>query len=100
MIGQQQRDQAEKWFKDLRDKICEEFEKLEADHFKLAPNSNIAAKKFERKSTTRETNDERDGGGGVMATLKGGRIFEKVGVNVSAVYGNLAPEAQKSITAR
>ena len=46
MIGQQQKDQAEKWFKDLRDKICEEFEILEVDHFKLAPNSNIAAKKF------------------------------------------------------
>ncbi len=46
MIGQQQKDQAEKWFKDLRDKICKEFEKLEADHFKLAPDSDIAAKKI------------------------------------------------------
>ena len=55
---------------------------------------------FERKSTKRETDDKKDGGGGVMATLKDGRIFEKVGVNVSAVYGKLAPEAQKSITAR
>ena len=100
MIGQQQKYQAEKWFKDLRDKICEEFETLEADHLELAPKSDMAAKKFERKSTIRETDDKQDGGGGVMATLKGGRIFEKVGVNVSAVYGNLAPEAQKSITAR
>ena len=100
MIGQQQKNQAENWFKNLRDKICEEFEILEEDHLKLAPKSDVAAKKFERKSTIRETDDKEDGGGGVMATLKGGRIFEKVGVNVSAVYGKLAPEAQKSITAR
>ena len=73
---------------------------METDHLDLVPTDATAPKKFERKSTTRETGDERDGGGGVMATLKGGRIFEKVGVNVSAVYGNLAPEAQKSITAR
>ena len=53
MIGQQQKDQAEKWFKDLRDKICEEFEILEEDHLKLAPKSDAAAKKFERKSTIR-----------------------------------------------
>ena len=100
MIGQQQKDQAEQWFKDLRDKICKEFETLEADHLKLVPKNNIAPKKFERKSTIRETGDKKDGGGGVMATLKGGRIFEKVGVNVSAVYGKLAPDAQKSISAR
>ena len=100
MVGQEQKDQAEKWFKHLRDKICKEFETLETDHLDLVPTDATAPKKFERKSTTRETGDERDGGGGVMATLKGGRIFEKVGVNVSAVYGNLAPEAQKSITAR
>ena len=48
MIGQQQKDQAEKWFKDLRDRICEEFEILEEDHLKLAPKSDVAAKKFER----------------------------------------------------
>ena len=51
MIGQQQKDQAEKWFKDLRDKICEEFEILEEDHLKLSPKSDLAAKKFERKKT-------------------------------------------------
>ena len=37
MVGQQQKDQAEKWFKDLRDKICKEFETLETDHLKLFP---------------------------------------------------------------
>ena len=100
IVGQQQKDQAENWFKDLRDKICEEFEKLETDHLKLVPGNDMAPKKFEKKRTVRETGDHGDGGGGVMATLKGGRIFEKVGVNVSAVYGTLAPEAQKSITAR
>ena len=100
MVGQQEKDQAEEWFRDLRDKICKEFETLETDHLQLVPTNDMAPRKFEKKSTTRETEDEGDGGGGVMATLKGGRIFEKVGVNVSAVYGKLAPEAQKSITAR
>ena len=100
IVGQQQKDQAENWFKDLRDKICDEFEKLETDHLKLVPGNDMAPKKFEKKSTFRDTGNQGDGGGGVMATLKNGRIFEKVGVNVSAVYGTLAPEAQKSITAR
>ena len=100
IVGQQQKDQAENWFKDLRDKICEEFEKLETDHLKLVPSNDMTPKKFEKKSTFRDTGNQGDGGGGVMATLKNGRIFEKVGVNVSAVYGTLAPEAQRSITAR
>ena len=100
IVGQQQKYQAENWFKDLRDKICDEFEKLETDHLKLVPGNDMAPKKFEKKSTFRDTGNQGDGGGGVMATLKNGRIFEKVGVNVSAVYGTLAPEAQKSITAR
>ena len=63
MIGQQQRDQAEKWFKDLRDKICEEFERLETDHLKLVPGNDMAPRKFEKKSTFRDTGNKGDGEG-------------------------------------
>ena len=46
MIGQQHKDQAENWFKNLRDKICKEFEILEEDHLKFAPKSDVVAKKI------------------------------------------------------
>ena len=36
----------------------------------------------------------------MMSVMRGGRVFEKVGVNVSAVYGTLGEAAQKSLTAR
>jgi len=49
IIGQQQKDHAEKWFKDLRDRICEEFEILEEDHLKLAPKSDAAAKNLRER---------------------------------------------------
>ena len=41
MVGQQEKDQAEEWFRDLRDKICKEFETLETDHLKLVPTNDI-----------------------------------------------------------
>ncbi|MDC3067677.1 oxygen-dependent coproporphyrinogen oxidase [Paracoccaceae bacterium] len=100
MIGELEKSQAEQWFKDLRDKICLEFEQLEIDHLALAPEIEGEPKKFRTKSTTRETGNKSDGGGGIMAFLNNGRVFEKVGVNVSVVYGKLTPEARKSITAR
>ena len=50
IVGQQQKDQAEDWFKDLRNKICEEFERLETDHLKLVPGNDMAPRKFEKNN--------------------------------------------------
>lgn len=65
------------WFTFLRDKICQEFEQIEQE----LVGSDIPAGKFERK------NWQRDGGGGGQMSVMRGRVFEKVGVNISRVYG-------------
>jgi coproporphyrinogen III oxidase len=81
------------WFKDLRDMICAEFEAIEADHtgqFKDRP-----AAKFER-SEWRRPSDDSDAGGGVMSIMRG-RVFEKVGVNISTVYGEFSPDFAKQV---
>ncbi len=70
------------WFRTLRGQIVQAFEGLEA---KAAP-AGADPVRFEVTPTTRP-----DGGGGIMSVLRGGRVFEKVGVNWSAVHGELAP---------
>ncbi|TVQ56466.1 MAG: oxygen-dependent coproporphyrinogen oxidase [Rhodobacteraceae bacterium] len=87
------------WFSELRDAICAAFERLE-DMQETGPHAHLPAGRFERKETRRAGEGEGDQGGGVMSVMRGGRVFEKVGVNVSAVYGVLGPQAQRSLTAR
>jgi coproporphyrinogen III oxidase len=78
------------WFRDLRDRIVAAFEAVEDDFGGQAP-----AGRFEVTPTTRP-----GGGGGLMSVMRGGRVFEKVGVNVSEVHGVLAERAQKAMAAR
>ncbi len=87
---------ASAWFKDLRNQICDSFEAIEKTN--KGPLSDRKAGKFERKPWDRtDQNDGTHGGGGVMSIMRGGRVFEKVGVNISTVHGTFTPEFAKNI---
>ena len=87
------------WFRDLRNQIVAAFEGLEDSHSQ-GPLSDAAPARFEVSETTRASDDGTDAGGGLMSVMRGGRVFEKVGVNVSEVYGTLWDAAQTSMAAR
>ncbi|WP_421882543.1 oxygen-dependent coproporphyrinogen oxidase [Pacificispira sp.] len=98
---------AAEWFAALRDRICAEFERLETELADGMPHADLAPGKFER--TTWERPDESGGaggggqgggghgGGGTMAVMRGGRVFEKVGVNISKVGGTFSDQFRKEI---
>ena len=90
---------ASEWFSALRDQIINAFVGLEQSH-RSGPGTQVPAGVFEVTETRRHSEDGSDAGGGVMSVLRGGRLFEKVGVNVSTVHGHLAASAQAAMAAR
>ena len=82
------------WFEALRDDICKESERLERELTGALSERPVGS--FVRSAWSRPTDDAEDGGGGTMAILRG-RVFEKMGVNVSTVYGRFAPEFAREI---
>jgi len=102
-VGEAEKTRAAAWFAELRDRICAAFEALEdaqAEAFPDGPHSDLPPGRFERTETRRAAEDGSEGGGGLMSVMRGGRLFEKVGVNVSAVHGRLGAQAQRSLSAR
>jgi len=90
-----QQQAARAWFESLRDRICAEFEAIERE-----AGSGAA---FDYQSWWREAPGQPEGpieagggGGGTRGVMKG-KVFEKVGVNVSTVGGAFAPEFAKTI---
>ncbi|MGX9351411.1 oxygen-dependent coproporphyrinogen oxidase [Shimia sp. W99] len=94
-----QKSRASAWFRELRDQIVAAFEGLEDSHSQ-GPFSDMAPGRFEVSETKRASADGSDAGGGLMSVMRGGRVFEKVGVNISTVYGELGERAQAAMAAR
>ncbi len=83
------------WFRELRDRLRAEFEAIEDEAAKdeSAKDESEAAPagRFEAKAW------ERDGGGGGEMSVLRGRVFEKVGVNISTVFGEFPEEFAKQM---
>ena len=73
---------AKDWFESLRDQICAAFEAIEREAGSDAS--------FDYAHWSREEDGNDNPGGGVRGVMKG-KVFEKVGVNVSTVHGAFAP---------
>jgi coproporphyrinogen III oxidase len=83
-------ERATAWFTALRDRICTQFEAIEDEIAAERPEEGGAGR-FEQTAWQRP-----EGGGGTMAIMRG-RVFEKVGVNISTVSGEFSPEFRKDI---
>jgi coproporphyrinogen III oxidase len=84
----EQKQAAKDWFESLRDRICAAFEEIERE---AGSDSSFVRTPWERP-------DESGGaGGGGVRSQMNGKVFEKVGVNVSTVGGRFSPEFAKTI---
>ena len=90
-----QKEKVSAWFRNLRDDIVLAFEGLEHQFVSERPEGC-----FELSKTNRTSDDGADTGGGLMSVMRGGRVFEKLGINISTVYGTLSARAQEAMAAR
>ena len=81
--------EARAWFENLRDQLCAAFEAIDAA-------GGPSPGRFTQKPWSRPTDTGDEGGGGVISLLRG-QVFEKVGVNVSTVWGEFSPEFRAQI---
>ncbi len=79
---------ARTWFESLRDRICAEFVAIEREAGSDAS--------FDYTQWFRDDDASGAGGGGVRGVMKG-KVFEKVGVNVSTVGGEFSGDFAKTI---
>ena len=93
------KERASAWFGELRDLICARFEALEdaLDGVNAERFAGTEPGRFEGTSWTRPGGDGQEGGGGGVMSVMRGRVFEKVGVNVSTVFGAFSDEFRKQI---
>ena len=86
------------WFETLRDRLCAGFEAIEDAQAAMPgpPGTALPPGRFERKPWQRPTEHDEPGGGGVISVMHG-RVFEKVGVNVSTVWGSFSEEFRSQI---
>ncbi len=78
------KDLVSNWFKLLQNAFCNDIIELESHKVKF-------------KSTTWKRNQRKNEGGGEYRILRNGKVFDKVGVNFSRVYGKFPKEFQKKI---
>ena len=101
--SEEQRARASAWFGEFRDLVCAAFETLEdelsganAERLSDIPRGRFTRTAWERPGTGGGKGGGETGGGGVIALMRG-RVFEKVGINVSAVFGAFSEEFRRQI---